>query len=268
MTLTTLERYYDAAPRQVASVVEVGPFTVFVGPPGGWTFYARPRLGGSGPYDAAAVADLLARMRELGVPEQIEWVHDVTPSLLDAVRAEGSLEVEELPLMVLTEPAAAPAIPAGVRVRMLSADDEDLLQSVSGVARLAFGPPAEVPAGAADRDAAGAPPSEEARGMLRDGRSRIAVAEHPELGVVAAGRHIPQDDVTEVVGVSTLPALQGSGLGAAVTSALLDDAAGLGVGTVFLTAASEPVARLYHRLGFRRVGTGYAAEREGGADRA
>lgn len=268
MTLVTLERYYDTAPRQVASVVEVGPFTVFVGPPGGWTFYARPRLGGSGPYDATAVADLLARMRELGVPEQIEWVHDVTPSLLDAVRAEGSLGVEELPLMVLTERPAAPAVPAGVRVRMLTADDEDLLVSVSGVARLAFGPPRDVPAGAAERDAAGGAPSEEARGMLRAGRSRIAVAEHPELGVVAAGRHIPQDDVTEVVGVSTLPAMQGSGLGAAVTSALLDDATTLGVGTVFLTAASEPVARLYHRLGFRRVGTGYAAEREGDSGRA
>ncbi|MFC6285541.1 GNAT family N-acetyltransferase [Nocardioides sp. GCM10027113] len=261
MTLATLEQYYDAAPRQFASVVEVGPFTVFVGPPGGWTFYARPRLGGSGPFDAAAVADLVARMRDLGVPETVEWVHDVTPDLLPAVLAEGSLDrVEELPLMVLREPVA-PLAPEGVTVRMLGPHDEALLGPANGVSQLAFGPSREPAAGPAERDASGAQASDAARALLRAGRARIAVAEHPEHGVLATGRHLPHGGVSEVAGVATLPAMRGRGLASAVTAVLLEDAVRSGVGTVFLTAASDAVARLYHRLGFRRVGTGYAAAR-------
>ena len=35
----------------------------------------------------------------------------------------------------------------------------------------------------------------------------------------------------------------------------------LGLRTVFLTASSEDVARVYAGIGFRRVATGWAAER-------
>ena len=100
--IAELEQYYDTLPRRFATAEEVGPFTLFVDAAAGWTWYARPCLGGAGRYDAAAVAAVLARMRELGVPETIEWTHDVTPGLVDAVRAEGTLDsLEELPLMVL-----------------------------------------------------------------------------------------------------------------------------------------------------------------------
>jgi GNAT superfamily N-acetyltransferase len=200
-------------------------------------------------------------MRELEVPEVIEWVGDTTPSLLDAVGAEGSLAVEEIPLMVLEAAPPATDPPDGLTVRMLGPDDEHLLLPASGVAQLAFGPGADQPAGVAERDAAGREPSAAAVALLRSGEARVAVVEHPEHGVLATGRHIPVGPVSEVVGVATLPAEQGRGLAAAVTRALVADAAGLGVRTLFLTASSERVATLYGRLGFRRVGTGYAAER-------
>jgi hypothetical protein len=45
-----------------------------------------------------------------------------------------------------------------------------------------------------------------------------------------------------------------------VTWALVEDARRLGIGTVFLSAGSERIARIYGRLGFRRVGTAYIAE--------
>ena len=51
------------------------------------------------------------------------------------------------------------------------------------------------------------------------------------------------------------------GLAAAVTRALVDHATSLGARTVFLTASSPDVARLYAGLGFERIGTGYAAQR-------
>ncbi len=261
MDLTELEQYYDTVPRRFTTTEDVGPFTVFLDASAGWPWYARPRLGGDGPYDVAAVATLLGRMRELGVPETLEWIADVTPTLLDAVRTEGSLEVEEIPLMVLDTAPPAGDLPDGITVRMLGPDDVHLLRSTSGVAQLAFGPETDEPAGVADRDAAGRVPSDTAVALLRAGEARIAVAEHPEHGILATGRHIPVGPVSEVVSVATLPAEQGKGLAPAVTRALIADAGTCGVRTLFLTASSERVARIYGRLGFRRVGTGYAAER-------
>jgi GNAT superfamily N-acetyltransferase len=74
-------------------------------------------------------------------------------------------------------------------------------------------------------------------------------------GPVAVGSHIPVGDVTEIVGVATLPAVRRQGLGGAVTSALVDDALEHGAEVVFLSAGSDDIARVYHRLGFRRIGT-------------
>ena len=84
----------------------------------------------------------------------------------------------------------------------------------------------------------------------------VAEAEH---GPVATGMHQPVDGVSEVVGVATLPAVRRQGLGGAVTGALVEDALARGVTTVFLSAGSEDIARVYARLGFRRVGTAYVA---------
>ena len=88
----------------------------------------------------------------------------------------------------------------------------------------------------------------------------MAVAESDAQGVLATGRTLPIDGVTEVMGVATLPAARRAGLGTAVTRTLTDDARALGVGTVFLTASSPEVARVYSRVGFRRVATAYSAE--------
>ena len=96
--------------------------------------------------------------------------------------------------------------------------------------------------------------------LLAEGAVRIAVAESQEAGVLATGRTLPIEDVTEVMGVATLPAARRQGLGAAVTAALVDDARSRGVSTVFLTASSPDVARVYERIGFRRGATGFAAE--------
>jgi predicted GNAT family acetyltransferase len=61
--------------------------------------------------------------------------------------------------------------------------------------------------------------------------------------------------VAEIVGVATLPAVRRQGLGGAVTALLVEHALSIGVETVFLSAASDDVARVYERLGFRRTGT-------------
>jgi hypothetical protein len=50
-------------------------------------------------------------------------------------------------------------------------------------------------------------------------------------------------------------AVDDEGLGDAVTGALVEDALEHDAETVFLSAGSDDIARVHHRLGFRRVGT-------------
>jgi hypothetical protein len=40
--LARLERYYDTVPRRFAPAEDHGPFTLFLGEPDGWVYYARP----------------------------------------------------------------------------------------------------------------------------------------------------------------------------------------------------------------------------------
>lgn len=263
--LARLERYYDAVPRRFATVEELGPFTLFLGEPGGWTYYARPRLGGDGPFEAEAVAAATARLRAAGLPEVVEWVHETTPGLLDAVKAEGSLAIEEIPLLALpgdASPRETP-LPAGVTVRLLGEHDADALAAANATAHLGFGAAGTAvgDGGPAERDAAIRPAPQRVLDLVAEGAVRIAVAESARDGVLATGRAMPVDGVAEIAGVATLPSARRQGLGRALTAALVTDLLGRGVSTVFLTASSPAVARVYEAVGFVRVGTGYAAER-------
>ena len=265
--LERIERYYDAVPRRFARVEDCGPFTLFLGEPGGWVYYARPRLdgtAGAGGLDAVDVAAATGRLRHLGLPEVLEWVDETTPGLLAAVQHEGSLTVTELPLMVLDDAGEdhPSALPSGVRVRLLGPADEAAVAAGRAVSELAFGSAGTTRGeqGTRERDARLRPVQQRVLGLLAEGAVRMAVAESDAEGVLAAGRTLPIDGVTEVMGVATLPAARRAGLGTAVTRALVDDARALGVGTVFLTASSPEVARVYSRVGFRRVATAYSAE--------
>jgi len=260
--LTQIEDYYDAVPRAAADVEEHGPFTIFVSRIT-WPFYARPSQSHVGP--AATTADVLAlreRLRALRVPESIEWVDEVTPGLVEPV-LEAGLTVERLPLQVLDSLTERPA-PAGTRVRLVPPDDPDLAR-INQTVHLGFGSagtavgdvgPAERDAAALTADAAGV---EQLRDRIRRGLTVMAVASDDE-GPLAAGSHQPVGPVSEVVGVATLPTARRRGLGATVTAALVADAHAKGIETIFLSAGSDDVARVYERVGFRRVATACIAE--------
>lgn len=260
--LHRIERYYDAVPRSVCDVEEIGPFTLFVARKG-WPFYARPSLGWvTGAVTADDVARVRARQRELGVPESFEWVGDLAPDLATACRDAG-LAVHEMPLLVHHDPLAVP-VPDGIRIRRLSPDDPAVAAG-QVVAHLGFADSGtergEV--GPAERDAAlevrDPTASDNLRELMRDGRSVYVVAEDGH-GVLCSGGHNPVGDVTEVVGVATLPSARRRGLGAAVTDTLVADAVRRGIEVIFLSADGEAVARVYQRVGFRRVATAMAAE--------
>jgi predicted GNAT family acetyltransferase len=100
--------------------------------------------------------------------------------------------------------------------------------------------------------------------FMRDRARRgwsISYAAFDANGPIAVATHQPVGSVTEIVGVATLPSARRRGIAAALTAALVADARGRGVATVFLGADSDDVARIYERVGFRRIGGTGAAEK-------
>lgn len=291
-----LERFYDAVPRDAAVAEEIGGFVLFVRQGEGWPYYARPRLGASTP-SAADVTAVRRRQRELGVPESFEWVHDTTPDLLAVARSAG-LSVLLAPLMVLERAALVPDLPLpGATIRLLDPASPGFAADLGAswaVGHVGFGtPPASgvplpgdpvtgpgpvplagpvppaaplappAPPGPAERDAV-KPPSpaavEEQRRRYADGRFTGGVVESPTEGVLASGMVQRAGDVAEIVGVATLPSARGRGYASQLTASLARRALEDGATLVFLSAGNDDVARLYSKVGFRRVGTACIAE--------
>jgi len=255
--LERIEAYCDAAPRAAADVEQHGALTLFVSQIP-WRFYGRPGLGLADDVGADDVAAVRARQRELGVREAFEWVHETTPSLAGAAMAAG-LDVRQAPLMSLNAEARAPApAPDGVTVRMLGAEDPALAHA-QGAIELAFAAEGMGvgDAGPQERDLAtsGLGDLTFLRDRLRGGLTAMAAAVTGSEGVLGAGSHQLVGDVAEVTGVGTLPAARRRGIAAAVTARLVEDAHDRGADVVFLSAADDDVARMYRRLGFRRIGT-------------
>lgn len=269
--LDKLDAYYDAVPRAAARVEDHGSLTLFVRTDPGWPYYARPTRGAPGTVGAADVARVRARQRELGVPESFEWVAETTPSLRAAVEESSGLVIQEHPLMVLPPDAELPAGAAetavdGVSVRTLDADDP-ALPSALAAPRLAFADPGTSLGEAGVIQLATAAGETTADGSVTRlaprigaGLTAVAAAVAADGLALCAGQHQPVGKVSEIVGVGTLPTARRQGLALAVTAALVTDARTRGVDTVFLSADDETVARIYARLGFRRIGTALTAE--------
>ena len=248
--LTTLETYYDAAPRPMATTEEIGPFTLFLrSDDDGWPFYARPTLGNDGPFTAGHVDLVRERQRELKVPEAFEWVHESAPTLLAAARESG-LHVAECQLLVLPGGAdtVTPPVPEGVEVRVLTPDSPDLASAAAAVS-----------AGFRGRDeleerSTGGMPE-----LMRSGLLAMAGA-YDGQGAVGGGSHSPRGTTTELAGIAVVPRARTQGIGGAITAALVADARRRGIDTVFLSAQDDTVARVYERIGVQRVGTACIAE--------
>lgn len=264
-----LERFYDAVPRDVARAEEYGALVLFVREGLGWPFYARPRLDATAPPSLADVTAVRERQRELGLPEALEWVHETTPELLTVARSAG-MGVLEAPLMVL-DPAALPdpATLTDVPLRVLDPDapgfaaDVAARRAVAAVGFAAAGT-ARGEAGPAQRDAAitelDVAALDEEGSRIADGRRLSVLAGTPEEGALASGMAMRVGDVAEIAGVATLPAARRRGIGAAVTAAIARELLAAGTDLIFLSAGSEEIARVYLRVGFRRIGTACIAE--------
>ena len=263
-----LDGHLDAAPRPDSDPVAVGPFTLFLlGTP--WSDDARPTVGHKDPIGAADLDTLAAACAEHGVDLEIEWVHEVHPELAGVAAGYG-LQVSAHALM--SAAAADVSVPEqidGFTLRIVDAGDPTLAAG-RAVADVAFraGGTGVGPEGVVERD--------KALVGLRDGlvahlHSRAergltitAVAESSTDGVVAVGSYQPMGELAEVLAVATVPSARRRGVAGAVTATLARHALDAGLRTVLLTAQDDTVANVYARVGFRRVGTGHAAERADG----
>jgi ribosomal protein S18 acetylase RimI-like enzyme len=269
---TRLERFYDAVPRDAAVAEDIGGFVLFVNEGAGWPYYARPRLGGAETPSAADITAVRQRQRDLGVPEAFEWVHETTPDLLAVARSAG-LDVLLAPLMVLESAALLPDLPVpGAAIRFLDPASPTFAADITAsraVGRLGFGAPANATtvqtgslivevAGPAQRDAMPALSDEFIAEQVRrhaSGRFISAVVESPTEGILTCGSVQRVGGVGEIAGVATLPSARRRGYASQLTASLARRTLLAGDDLVFLSAGDDDVARLYSRVGFRRIGT-------------
>ena len=241
MRLDAIETYYDTVPRAAASTEEVGPFTLFLAEEGiGWQFYARPRLGSDATFTSDDVRRVLQRQVELGRPRAIEWVDEVTPSLLPAVSAAGH-EAGRYPLLALSPETDVPAPP---RTRVLAHDDADLGLAVGAVS-----------AAFAGTDDVSEQPVGRRSELIASGHL-IEVAAYDDAGrLLGGGSAAPRGETAELMGIGVPPGARGAGAGTAITQALVRACRAAGVTTVFLSAGNDAAASIYRRVGFQDVGT-------------
>ncbi len=253
--LDCVERYFAAAPLPDARIETAGALDVPIGDPA-WPFPARPRPG-AGPVSAEDVRAAMALQESAGLPSALEWVWESSPGVAAAARAAG-LSADEFPLLVADDPVDL-LLPTGVRLYLVGADDPDLprYRRVTAVAVAHPGGPADVREAPLDTSPAALARTAVLRERIASGRTVMMVAVE-DGEPVAVGSHHPVDvdgsEVSEVVGVATLPRLRGRGLGAGLASALVAHARETAE-MVFLTAGDDDVARVYERVGFARLAT-------------
>ena len=263
--LDCIERYFAASPLPDARTVTAGALDVPLGDPA-WPYPARPRPG-AGPVTPDDIRAATVMQEAAGVPAALEWIPERSPEVAAAARAAG-LSVEELPLLVAVDQVEL-LLPAEFRLYIVGADDPELprYQQVAAVAFAHPGGRADIREGPPEASAEADARTAVLRERIAAGRTVMMVAvEHGEP--VAVGSHQPVDvdgtEVSEVVGVATLPRLRARGLGAGLASALVAHARET-ADTVFLTAGDDDVARVYERVGFARwATTGVAARRPPG----
>jgi ribosomal protein S18 acetylase RimI-like enzyme len=263
-SIERIDAFCDAAPRQWANAESTGSLVLFIPVGPSWPYYARPRRDRSSG-ELISVADVRAaraRQRELLIPESFEWIEQVAPDMAAAATGAG-LEVRRHPLMLLGTLVPPPALPPRISVRILSPDDPEVILAWA-VPGVAFGHPGTAigEAGVTERDKIAADHHVSTIALLREklesGVSVLAAAFGPN-GPLAAGSYQLSGGVAEITGLGVLPASRRRGLGAAVTAALAADAIARGGQVVFLSATDDTVARVYERLGFRRIGTAMIA---------
>jgi ribosomal protein S18 acetylase RimI-like enzyme len=247
--LRRMEENAIAVAAQRRDVLTVGPFQALLDPhtPMTWVNYAVPiaPLGNAADVDEALAA-LRRAFDERWRTIRFEFTEELWPDL-PAVLERAGLELEARhPVMVVTPAAFQPFCAPAVRVRLLTGTEgsEDLAAYL-GAGPQCFGGEPQTATG-----------EEIARfheeldsGRLRYGRADL----DGKLAGIACTT--PLEEVAELAGVGTLPAVRRRGVAATLCSFLVQDHFDAGGELVWLSAGDAVAQALYERIGFRVTAT-------------
>ncbi|MEU7891787.1 GNAT family N-acetyltransferase [Nonomuraea sp. NPDC049152] len=192
---------------------------------------------------ADEVAALIAVFRERARTPRLEYVPQAAPKVEDALLAAGFTPEGRYPLLVCPPDEVVDATADDV-VRVARVTDDPGLWHVARVMNEAFDAPE-----ATEHDVA------RLRRVL-DGGGFVAAAVDTTTGdVVGAGQiGSPHQGVAEVAGIAVRASHRRRGIAGAVTAVLTRAGADAGITTPFLTPADDGAARVYARVGYRKVG--------------
>ncbi|KAA2262817.1 GNAT family N-acetyltransferase [Solihabitans fulvus] len=235
-------------------VVAAAPFTGLLTVDGpDFMSYAVAASPGSAVHE---VTEALAVLRAAFAPGRVrfELVEEASPGAVDALVAAGVEVDKRMPLLTM-DPAdlTLPPTPAGVVVELVTTAEQ--ATQARTVANAAFG------MSLGDGDGTAPPPPV-------DGGSVLATLDG--VPVAAASWTAVADEVTEIVGVATLPSHQRRGLGALVTAHAVQAGWRLAGATLpWLTPGDDGADRVYRRLGFvTRANAVHLADPAGPAESA
>jgi ribosomal protein S18 acetylase RimI-like enzyme len=246
-----LERIEEASRKLGAknrNVIAVGSFWALIDPVSEltWLNYAVPvePLGTS-----SQVADLIVELREVFAQSdrtlRFELIESRCPTL-PKILEEAGLNMEARHPMLLCTPADfQPYYAAGVEVKLLDADDPEVLLSYLAVRNRSFY------GLAADE----MPTAEEIIELCQDienGSSRCALAYFNGIPA-GVGVTMPMMGVCELAGVATLPEHRRLGVAKSLCSFLIKDHFETGGDLVWLAAGNAIAKSTYESIGFRCV---------------
>ncbi|TMR97191.1 GNAT family N-acetyltransferase [Nonomuraea basaltis] len=192
---------------------------------------------------ADEVAMLVAAFRERARTPRLEYVPRAAPKVEAALLDAGFTPEGRYPLLVCP-PGEVVDAPVDTTVRVALVTDDVDLWPVARVMNEAF----EVPE-ATEHDVA------RLRRVLDGGGLVAAAADTTTGNVVGAGQiGRPHRGVAEVAGIAVRTSHRRRGIAGAVTALLTRAGAEAGITTPFLTPADDGAARVYARVGYRKVG--------------
>ncbi|TMR24291.1 GNAT family N-acetyltransferase [Nonomuraea turkmeniaca] len=192
---------------------------------------------------ADEIAALVAAFRERARTPRLEYVPQAAPKVEDALLAAGFTPEGRYPLLVCPPDEVVDA-PGDAAVQVALVADDPGLWGVARVMNEAFEAPE-----ATEHDVA------RLRRVLDRG-GLVAAATDTATGDVVGGGQIggPHRGVAEVAGIAVRVSHRRRGIAGAVTALLTRAGAGAGITTPFLTPGDDRAARVYTRVGYRKVG--------------
>jgi GNAT superfamily N-acetyltransferase len=221
--------------------LQLGPFDLYLETerPLRWFTFAIPQDGARP--TAADVARLTDTCRDHDREPRVECLPALAPDAVAALHDAGWVDDLTGPLMICTDPQAAPEVP-GLSIEELGPDaPEASIRDYDRVQRAAFGDP---------------PGDTDVEAFRRRSGTGVTLLARVDGRAAATGVVLtPDAGCAEVAGIGTLPGLRGRGVAGALTAELTARAFALGAELAFLTPGGAESQRVYERAGFRGTGT-------------